>query len=123
MYPLVDFGIEEATIRDWAKDVPLFNDYYKYNRRCGCMYCPLASMQNMAYLLKYYPDHYEACMRMAKATELAVEQKTGKPTSMWHGTAKYNTDYRDKRVREVYLPKLEAQIEENERRKRDAAID
>lgn len=105
--PIDDFGIEEHYILEWAKNVPLFNNYYKFNDRCGCMYCPLASMQNLAYLYKYYPVEYMRLMNMARATEYEVQRKTNKPFSAWDGNPKYNTEYRDKRVREKYVPKLE----------------
>ena len=106
IYPLVEFNIEEDTILEWAKNQPIYNDYYKYNRRCGCMYCPMASMETQAYLLKYYPEHYDEVMRLAKETELMREQELGRAFSVWSSNAKYNTDYRDKLIREKYLPLL-----------------
>lgn len=106
IYPLVEAGITEDVILEWAKNVPIYNDYYKFNKRCGCMYCPMISLPSLAYLLKYYPDNYNEFMRLAKETELEVERKTGKTFSVFD-RPKYNSDYKDKRVREVYLPKLE----------------
>jgi 3'-phosphoadenosine 5'-phosphosulfate sulfotransferase (PAPS reductase)/FAD synthetase len=114
-YPLVEAGIAENTILDWAKKQPIFNDYYKYNRRCGCMYCPLQSMQDTAYLMKYYPAEYKQMIAYAKATEEMREETLGRPFSVWTSNPKYNTEYRDKRVREVYLPKLEEQLKRAER--------
>lgn len=108
-YPLVEEGINEGVILEWAKNIPVFNHYYEYNRRCGCMFCPMASMQDSAYLKVFYPDKYEYLMKIARETELAIEAETGKPFSVWHGNAKYNTIYRDKRVRDVYAPRLQAQ--------------
>lgn len=107
IYPLVEAKIEEDAIWEWAKTQPIFNDYYKFNRRCGCMFCPMQTMMVSAYLLKYYPKEYENMMAMAKAKEQSRSKKTGKPYSVWKDNPKYNTEYRDKRVREVYLPKLE----------------
>ncbi len=78
IYPLVDFGIEEKTILEWAKRMPIFNDYYKYNTRCGCMKCPLQSMQNSAYMAKYYPAEYEEMMKQAKKTEEQREKELGR---------------------------------------------
>lgn len=109
IYPLVEAGIEEDVIWEWAKNQPIFNDYYKYNRRCGCMFCPMQSMSESAYLLKYYPKQYEEMMALAKATEAKRESELGRPFSVWASETKYNSEYRDKRVREVYLPKLEEQ--------------
>ena len=109
IYPLVEAGIEEDVIWEWAKTQPIFNDYYKYHRRCGCMFGPMQSMLNTAYILKHYPKQYEEMMNLAKATEAKRESETGRPFSVWTANAKYNSEYRDKRVREVYLPKLEEQ--------------
>lgn len=107
IYPLVEAEIIEDDILEWAKTQPIFNDYYKYNRRCGCMYCPMQSMTESAYLLKYYPEHYEKMMTLAKATEAKRESELGRPCSAWTSNAKYNSEYRDKRIREFYLPKIE----------------
>ena len=109
IYPLVEAGINEDKILEWAKEVNIYNDYYKYNRRCGCMYCPMISMPTLAYMLKYYPDNYNNLMKLAKKTELILGGIYGRPISVF-GNPKYNTDYKDKRVREKYLPKLEEQL-------------
>lgn len=110
VYPLVEYNITEDEILDWAKNVPIFNDYYKYNRRCGCMFCPMTSMMNTAYLLKYYPDQYDIMMKLVKETEQNRTEQLGRPFAVFSGNPKYNAEYRDKRVREVYLPKLEELI-------------
>lgn len=108
IYPLVEAKICENEIWEWAKTVPQFNDYYKYNKRCGCMFCPMQSMINTAYLLKYYPEQYDTMMVLAKETEKKREIERGRPFSVWSSNQKYNSDYRDKRVREVYLPLLDS---------------
>lgn len=110
-YPLVEECIEEQYILKWAKNNPIFNDYYKYNDRCGCMYCPMASMIDNAYLCKYYPDKYEKLMQMARLHEINVSKKLGRPFSVWSSNPKYNTDYRDVQIRKKYIPKLERLIE------------
>lgn len=110
-YPLVEENIEEATILEWAKTQPIFNDYYKFNKRCGCMWCPMSCMANHAYLLHYYPNEYEELMKLAHDTEVKRERELGRPFSVWQVNPKYNTEYRDKRVREVYLPKLKEELE------------
>lgn len=107
IYPLVEERIEEKTIWEWAKNEPIFNDYYKYNKRCGCMYCPLSSYTSLAYLLKYYPTNYDEFMEMCKATEKAVQEKTGKPHAIFQSNPKYNTEYVDNVVRTKYLRRLE----------------
>lgn len=106
IYPLVENGVMESTILEWAKTQPIFNDYYKYNQRCGCMWCPMASMRSHAYLLMYYPSEYEKMIKLARDTEIMREKDFGRPISVWSSNPKYNTEYRDKRVREVYLPEL-----------------
>lgn len=110
IYPLVDYKVYEDDILNWAKNVPIFNDYYKYNKRCGCMFCPMSSLQNMAYLLKYYPNEYNEFMRLAKETEVFREKELNKPFSVFSANPKYNTDYRDYIVKTKYLPMLEHQI-------------
>lgn len=106
IYPLVENGIMEDFILEWAKTHPIFNDYYKYNRRCGCMWCPMASMPNHAYLALYYPSEYEKMIKLAKDTEVMRERELGRPFSVWSSNPKYNTEYRDKRIRTKYLPEL-----------------
>lgn len=106
IYPLAENGIVEDTILDWAKEQPIYNDYYKYNKRCGCMFCPMMSMQNSAYLALYYPEEYKKLIELAKATEIMREEALGKPFSVWSSNPKYDTDYRDQIVRNKYVPEL-----------------
>ena len=106
VYPLVDFGVTEDRIWDWAKTQPIFNHYYQANRRCGCMYCPMADRINLAYLLTYYPQEYEKFMRMCKESEEASFKKLGKKHNIFQSNPKYDADYVDRSVREKYLPKL-----------------
>lgn len=110
IYPLVENEIEEDVVLEWAKNQPIFKDYYKYNRRCGCMLCPMQSMYATAYLMKYYPKQYEKMMELAKETEVKREREIGRPFSVWSSNPKYNSEYRDKRVRDVYLPKLDYRL-------------
>lgn len=100
-YPLVEENIEESIILEWAKNVTLFNDYYKHNLRCGCMYCPLQSMKNTLYLRKYYPDNYYYMMNLARETEKKRELELGRPFSVWQSNPKYDTVYRMKRIEEL----------------------
>lgn len=109
IYPLYDFGIEESTILEWAKTVPLFNDYYKYNTRCGCMYCPLMNKGRMAYIKLYYPEHFEKMMKLAKETEQLREKELERPFSVWASNPKYNTDYMINIINNKYLPKLKGE--------------
>ena len=61
VYPLVDFGVTEDRIWDWAKTQPIFNHYYQVNRRCGCMYCPCASRLQLTYLLTILMNMKSSC--------------------------------------------------------------
>lgn len=106
VYPLVEEGIEETSILEWAKNQPIFNNYYKTNKRCGCMLCPMASMMNLAYLCKYYPEQFNFYIDCVRQTEKEIELKNGKPFAV-RGNQKYNADYVNRTVREKWLPKLE----------------
>lgn len=106
IYPLVDMGINESVILEWAKNVDLFGDYYRYNNRCGCMFCPMMSIKAMAYLAWKYPRQYREFLNMAANKEKDIENRTGKPFSVFSGNPKYNTAYREKIIAEKYLPKI-----------------
>jgi len=110
IYPLADFGIYELSILEWAKTVPIFNDYYKYNDRCGCMFCPLASRKNLAYLAKFYPSHFETLIKLMAETEKKREIELGRPFAVMQSNPKYNAEYIRNNVLTKYLPKLEEQI-------------
>lgn len=58
-YPLAEEGYEESTILEWAKTQPIFNDWYKYFTRQGCMICPMLTRKELAYLYKYHPNKFE----------------------------------------------------------------
>lgn len=113
IYPLVDFGITENFVLEWAKKVPLFNDYYLFNKRCGCMYCPMSSLTNLAYLKYFYPEHYSKLMFYTKEKEKAMEIQYNRPFSAFSNNAKYNSDYIDRRVNEKYLPAIKEIIRKN----------
>jgi 3'-phosphoadenosine 5'-phosphosulfate sulfotransferase (PAPS reductase)/FAD synthetase len=114
IYPLVENGIFEDEILEWARQQPIYNDYYKHNKRCGCMYCPMMSMQNCAYLAYYYPKEYEKMIALAKSTEAMREKTLGRPFSVWSSDPKYNTDYRDRLVREKYVPQLISNVNQEQ---------
>lgn len=107
IYPLVDLDIVESDILAWAKTVPIFNNYYVTQKRCGCMYCPLASLLNYAYLLKYYPEHYQRMIAMMADTELKLSERYGRPIAITQSNGKYNAAHVDNSVRTKFLPKLE----------------
>lgn len=115
VYPLVEFGINESEIWEWAKDQPLYNNYYKTNKRCGCMYCPMTNYIGFAYLLKYYPDKFDYMIEKMRETEKIRYEFYGKPFSCVSGNPKYNADYLDNIIRTKWLQKLnEAEEKETE---------
>lgn len=58
IYPLAELGVIEADILEWAKQQPIYNDFYKYVNRCGCMGCPMSSLKEAVYLKTHYPECY-----------------------------------------------------------------
>ena len=92
-YPLVEENIQESTIWAWAKTQPIFNHYYETQKRCGCMYCPMASFMNYAYLYKYYPENFAFMIDKMRETEIIREKELGRPFSCVSSTPKYNAEY------------------------------
>lgn len=76
IYLLAENGINEDVILEWAKTQPIFNHYYEINRRCGCMYCPMSSYLNFAYLYKYYPDNFQYMIEKMRETEAMRERES-----------------------------------------------
>lgn len=103
VYPLAENGINENEIWQWAKTQSIFNNYYKTNKRCGCMYCPMASYINFAYLLKYYPDNFNFMIERMRETEKIREVELGRPFSVISSNPKYNADYLDRIIRTKWL--------------------
>lgn len=92
-YPLAENGITEDRIWEWAKTQPIFNHFYETNKRCGCMYCPMSSKINFAYLYKYYPEHFQYMIEKMRETERIREKELGRPFSVISSNPKYNADY------------------------------
>lgn len=112
-YPLVEENIEENTIWQWAKTQPIFNHYYETQKRCGCMYCPMASYINFAYLCKYYPEEFAFMIDKMRETELIRSQELGRSFSVTSSNAKYNADYLERIIKTKWLKKLEELESEN----------
>lgn len=106
-YPLVEENIEESTIWQWAKTQPIFNHFYETQKRCGCMYCPMASKLNYAYLFKYYPTQFDFMIEKMRETELIRSQELGRPFSVTSNNPKYNVDYLERIIKTKYVYKLE----------------
>ena len=115
-YPLAENGINEDVIWEWAKTQPIFNHFYETNKRCGCMYCPISSYLNYAYLCKYYPENFEFMITRMRETEKLREAELGRPFSVISSNPKYNADYLDHIIRTKWLKilneKEEAQRQE-----------
>ena len=103
VYPLVENEIIEANILEWAKTQPLFHEYYKTNKHCGCMYCPMSSYISFAYLLKYYPENFDFMISRMRETEKLREAELGRPFSVISSNPKYNADYLDHIIRTKWL--------------------
>lgn len=106
IYPLAENGINEDVILEWAKTQPIFNNYYKTNKRCGCMYCPMSSYLNFAYLYKYYPENFRYMLEKMRETEELREKELGRPFSVISSNPKYNADYLEHIVKTKWLKKL-----------------
>ena len=106
-YPLVEENIEESTIWQWAKTQPIFNHFYETQKRCGCMYCPMASKLNYAYLFKYYPMQFDFMIEKMRETELIRSQELGRPFSATSSNPKYNADYLERIIKTNWVYKLE----------------
>ena len=115
IYPLVELGVQEKDILEWAKNQPIFNDYYKFNKRCGCMYCPMMSLKAMAYLCKYYPQHYEFVIEKMAETEEYLSKLKGEPVAIMQSKPKYNTKYIDNVIKTKHLPRLEKKLKGEEK--------
>lgn len=107
IYPLVENNIREETILEWAKTEPIFNNYYKFFRRCGCMYCPMTTRLNLAYLSKYYPENYAYMMEKIRETEKIYSEYYGRSYAALSRNPKYNADYIENIIKTKWLKKLE----------------
>lgn len=112
IYPLVENGIIEDNILQWAKTQPIFNHFYESNKRCGCMYCPMSQYISFAYLAKYYPSNFAYMIEKMRETEEMRTQELGKPFSCISSNPKYNCQYLEKIIKTKWIDKLE-QLEQS----------
>lgn len=73
-YPLAEEGIVEKDILEWAKGQKLFNGWYLHFKRQGCMFCPMISRKELAYMYLYYPDKYDEYAGYVKEYEEALQR-------------------------------------------------
>lgn len=78
-YPLAEEGIDEDQIWQWAKNVPMFHNWYRHFKRQGCMFCPMLTVKQQAWMYLNYPDKYDELIGYIKEWE-----------------AKYNSYYYEK---------------------------
>jgi len=78
IYPIAEEGICESEILCWAKTQPIFEGYYRYFDRQGCMLCPFLSMKEMAFLKKTEPETFEYMFDCIKETEERIFKEKGK---------------------------------------------
>ena len=109
-YPLVEEKIDENTIWEWAKYQPIFNHYYETQKRCGCMYCPITSYINYAYLYKYYPENFEFMIEKMRETEKLREKEIGRPFSCISSNPKYNSEYLERIIKTKWVKKLDENL-------------
>lgn len=112
-YPLVEENIQESTILQWAKTQPIFNHYYETQKRCGCMYCPMASFINFAYLYKYYPENFAFMIDKMRETEIIREKELGRQFSCISSNPKYDADYLEYIIKTKWLKKLNTLEKQN----------
>lgn len=105
IYPLAEEGYHEDDILRWARTQQIFNDFYKFQDRQGCMYCPMHTYKELAYMLWKYPREYNWFIDRCKYTESKYN------TTIFQGNPKYNAEYVDNVVRTKYTEKLKAELE------------
>ena len=98
IYPLAEEHINESTILEWARSVPLFDGFYKICDRQGCMYCPMLQYKEMAYQMIKYPRESEKFWEM-----IFIEWDKG--INCLRGD-KYTPDYIFDRVVTYWLPRV-----------------
>lgn len=110
-YPLVEEGIREDFILEWAKKQPIFKHFYEVNRRCGCMFCPMSSMIERAYLCKFYPNEFRYMIEKMRESEHRMTLKYGRPISVISSNAKYNATYLENIIKTKWLKKLDDKLD------------
>ena len=100
VYPLAEEHINENDILEWAKDVTLFDNWYKIFKRQGCMFCPNMTYKELAYLSLIYPNEYKWFME----ENIKTEHKHN--SGIFQSNPKYRCEYIMKIVNDKYVPLL-----------------
>lgn len=111
IYPLADENITEETILEWAKTQPIFDNYYKINRRCGCMFCPMLTRKEIAYMAITYPEHYNKFIDLIRETE---QNNNGK-AFLDARNPKYNVNYLINNMSTKWIPKVREELDSYEK--------
>lgn len=98
-YPLAEEGIEESTILEWARNNPIFENWYKHLTRQGCKFCPMIQLKELAYMYKYEPQSFEQYGIYAREYEAKLKRPL---MSDWW-------DVIEKRVKTKWLSILESE--------------
>ena len=106
VYPLAEEGVLESDILEWAKDVDIFDSWYSYFNRQGCMYCPNATYRELAYMYICYNYQFEWFMTQC----INDEERT--KSGVFQSNPKYNSKYVYTRVREHYVPIMWEEMKE-----------
>ena len=61
----------------------------------------MASLTELVYLKKYYPEQFGYFLGKAAETEKQRAKELGRPFSVWSSKPKYNTAYKIRRVNEI----------------------
>ena len=101
IYPLAILNISEPEILEEAKKIDLFDGYYKHFTRQGCMFCPMISRKELAYIKIYYPNVFERYFECVRAWER-------KYNSSYYG--KQTTDSVLRLIDTKWIPKLLEEI-------------
>lgn len=110
VYPLVEAGVYESVIWSWAKTQSIFNNYYLFNKRLGCMYCPLSSRLTYAYLCKFYPQYWDYMISKMRETERIRSVELGRPFSVISSDSTYDSDYLARIIPSKWVPRLDAYV-------------
>lgn len=105
-FPLVENNIKESTILKWAREQDIFNNFYLTNNRCGCMYCPISSMLNYAYLYKYYPENFTYMIKKMRETEIKRSKELNRSFSVISSDFRYDSRYLEKIIKTKWIHKL-----------------
>lgn len=108
-YPLAEENIEESTILEWARQQTIFNDWYLYFNRQGCMLCPMISRKELAYMFKYERESFEKYFKCVEEWEVKYNN------TFWHKPCK--------QIRNIIIFKWLPILEKEERKMKNGRIE